>query len=122
MLVQLSGVPGSGKSTLARSVAVASDIVVLDTDVLKSSIIGSGVPVEAAGPKARAAAGEGNGELSESERAEKLRRCGAFAGATKYDATWRATVIHECRYGRTRLPDLRAGTGGSKQDDSRGHI
>ncbi|MFC7362335.1 AAA family ATPase [Nocardioides astragali] len=55
MLVQLSGVPGSGKSTLARSVAGATGIVVLDTDVLKSSIVGSGVPVAAAGPVTYAA-------------------------------------------------------------------
>lgn len=41
VLVQLSGVPGSGKSTLARSVAGATGFVVMDTDVLKSSIIDS---------------------------------------------------------------------------------
>ena len=50
MLVQLSGVPGSGKSRLARSIAEATGFVVVDTDVLKSSIVGSGVPVAAAGP------------------------------------------------------------------------
>jgi len=49
-------VPGSGKSTLARSVAAATGFVVLDTDVLKSSIVGSGVSVEAAGPVTYAAA------------------------------------------------------------------
>jgi predicted kinase len=42
-------VPGSGKSTLARSVAGATDFVVVDTDVLKSSIIDSGVSTAAAG-------------------------------------------------------------------------
>lgn len=50
MLVQLSGVPGAGKSTLARSVANATRFVVVDTDVLKSSLIASGVSVAAAGP------------------------------------------------------------------------
>lgn len=49
MLVQLSGVPGVGKSRLARSIAAASNLVVLDTDVLKSSLIHSHVPVAQAG-------------------------------------------------------------------------
>ena len=49
MLVQLSGVPGAGKSRLARAIAGASDVVVLNTDVLKSSIIHSRVPSAAAG-------------------------------------------------------------------------
>ncbi|CUR61697.1 hypothetical protein NOCA1280001 [metagenome] len=56
VLVQLSGVPGSGKSTLARSVAGANGFVVVDTDVLKSSIIDSGVPITAAGRVTYAAA------------------------------------------------------------------
>ena len=56
MLVQLSGVPGSGKSTLARSVAEATGFVVVDTDVLKSSIIDSGVSIAAAGRVTYAAA------------------------------------------------------------------
>jgi predicted kinase len=56
VLVQLSGVPGSGKSTLARSVAVATGLVVVDTDVLKSSIIESGVSIAAAGRATYAAA------------------------------------------------------------------
>jgi predicted kinase len=56
VLVQLSGVPGSGKSTLARAVAGATGSVVLDTDVLKSSIVQSGVPVADAGPVTYAAA------------------------------------------------------------------
>ena len=56
MLVQLSGVPGSGKSALARSMAAATGLVVIDTDVLKSSLIGSGVSVTAAGAVTYAAA------------------------------------------------------------------
>lgn len=56
MLVQFSGVPGSGKSTLARSVAGAIGFVVVDTDVLKSSIIDSGVSIAAAGRVTYAAA------------------------------------------------------------------
>ncbi len=52
MLVQLSGVPGAGKSTLARAVAEPTGLVVVDTDVVKSSIIASGVSVAHAGPTA----------------------------------------------------------------------
>lgn len=56
MLVQLSGVPGSGKSTLARSVARETGLVVVDIDVLKSSVIDSGVAVADAGRITYAAA------------------------------------------------------------------
>ena len=56
MLVQLSGVPGSGKSTLAYRIAQATDFVVVNTDVLKSALIGSGVPVSDAGAATYAAA------------------------------------------------------------------
>lgn len=49
MLVQLSGVPGSGKSTLAYEIARTTDFVVVNTDVLKSSILGRKVPVSEAG-------------------------------------------------------------------------
>jgi predicted kinase len=49
VLVQLSGVPGTGKSTLARAIAEATGFLVVDTDILKSSLITSGVPVAAAG-------------------------------------------------------------------------
>ena len=56
MLVQLSGVPGAGKSRLARSIVGTSTFVVLDTDVLKSSIIHSDVPIAAAGAVTYAAA------------------------------------------------------------------
>ncbi len=56
MLVQLSGVPGAGKSTLARGLADATGSVVVDTDVLKSAIIASGVSVAAAGPATYATA------------------------------------------------------------------
>jgi predicted kinase len=56
VLVQLSGVPGSGKSTLARSVAGATGFVVVDTDVLKSSVLDSGVSIADAGRVTYAAA------------------------------------------------------------------
>ena len=56
MLLQLSGVPGSGKSTLARSVAGATGFVVMDTDVLKTSVIDSGVSIADAGRVTYAAA------------------------------------------------------------------
>ena len=56
MLVQLSGVPGSGKSTLARGIAAATGAVVVDTDVLKSALVDSGIAVADAGRPAYAAA------------------------------------------------------------------
>ena len=56
VLVQLSGLPGSGKSTLAYEIANAADFVVVNTDVLKSSLIGSGVDVSDAGAATYAAA------------------------------------------------------------------
>ncbi len=55
MLVQLSGVPGSGKSTLARGLAAELGVVVLDTDVLKSALLGRDVPMATAGPATYAA-------------------------------------------------------------------
>jgi predicted kinase len=50
LLLQLSGVPGTGKSTLARGLARSLDLVVLDTDVLKSALLSRDVPFAAAGP------------------------------------------------------------------------
>jgi predicted kinase len=49
VLVQLSGVPGSGKSTLARALAAELGLVVLDTDVVKSGLLASGVDLGTAG-------------------------------------------------------------------------
>ena len=49
MLLQLSGVPGTGKSTLARGLAAGLDLVVLDTDVVKSALLSTDVPFAVAG-------------------------------------------------------------------------
>jgi predicted kinase len=49
VLIQMSGVPGSGKSTLARAIAEGGSFVVIDTDVLKSALLSSGVPLSDAG-------------------------------------------------------------------------
>ncbi len=55
MLLQLSGVPGTGKSTLARSLAADLDLVVLDSDVVKSALMSTDVSFAAAGPATYAA-------------------------------------------------------------------
>ncbi len=55
MLLQLSGVPGTGKSTLARSLASSLDLVVLDTDVVKSALMARHAGLAAAGPATYAA-------------------------------------------------------------------
>src|SRR5690349_14113304 len=55
MLVQLSGLPGTGKSTLARGLARGPGLVVLDTDTVKSALMGTGFAFEAAGPATYAA-------------------------------------------------------------------
>jgi predicted kinase len=49
MLLQLSGVPGTGKSTLARGLAAGLDLVVLDTDVVKSALLSTDVSLRDAG-------------------------------------------------------------------------
>ena len=40
-LCQMSGIPGAGKSTLARRICKLTNAVLLDTDVIKSSIMNS---------------------------------------------------------------------------------
>ena len=49
MLLQLSGVPGTGKSTLARRLAAGLDLVVLDKDVVMSSLLADDEPLANAG-------------------------------------------------------------------------
>ena len=38
-LLQMSGVPGSGKSTLAKSISEYIDVVIINTDIVKSAIL-----------------------------------------------------------------------------------
>lgn len=45
-LLQMSGFPGSGKSTLAKEISKYIDVVVVDRDVIKSSMIESGVDLD----------------------------------------------------------------------------
>lgn len=47
--VQMSGFPGSGKSTLSRQIANRTEAVIIDHDVVKSSLLHSleGVPIDA---------------------------------------------------------------------------
>lgn len=42
-LLQMAGFPGSGKSTLAKEISKHIDAIVLDRDIIKSSMIESGV-------------------------------------------------------------------------------
>ncbi|HUQ40837.1 MAG TPA: AAA family ATPase [Acidimicrobiales bacterium] len=46
-LVQMAGRPGVGKSSIARGVAAAMNAVVLDNDVIKSTLLDSGVDWDA---------------------------------------------------------------------------
>jgi predicted kinase len=45
-LLQMAGFPGSGKSTLAKEISKHIDVVIIDRDVIKSSMIKSGVASE----------------------------------------------------------------------------
>jgi predicted kinase len=49
-LLQMAGPPGIGKSTVASRLCVATGAVRLDVDVVKSSLLGSRVPWDIAGP------------------------------------------------------------------------
>lgn len=51
-LLQLAGAPGSGKSTLATAVAAELDAVIVNSDVVKSTLLDAGVPWSQAGPAA----------------------------------------------------------------------
>ena len=42
-LLQMAGFPGAGKSTLAKEISKYIDVVIIDRDVIKSSMIESGV-------------------------------------------------------------------------------
>ncbi|RHH68066.1 MULTISPECIES: AAA family ATPase [Vagococcus] len=42
IFIQMSGVPGSGKSTLSKSISEYLDVVVVDHDVTKTSLMGMG--------------------------------------------------------------------------------
>lgn len=45
-LLQMAGFPGCGKSTLAKEISKHIDVVVIDRDVIKSSMIESGVDLD----------------------------------------------------------------------------
>jgi predicted kinase len=45
-LLQMAGFPGSGKSTLAKEISRHIDVVVIDRDIIKSSMMESGVGLD----------------------------------------------------------------------------
>lgn len=51
-VLQLAGPPGSGKSRLAREVAAARPAIIVNSDVVKSTLLDAGVPWKLAGPAA----------------------------------------------------------------------
>jgi dephospho-CoA kinase len=51
-LLQMAGYPGSGKSTLSKKIAKTTGAIVIDRDVIKSSLIVSDVPEELLAPAA----------------------------------------------------------------------
>lgn len=48
-LLQMSGAPGSGKSTLAIEISKNINVIILDHDIIKSSLIHSGIEFNLAG-------------------------------------------------------------------------
>ncbi len=52
MLVQLAGAPGSGKTRLARALATRTGAAVLNSDIVKSTLLDAGVLWSVAGPAA----------------------------------------------------------------------
>jgi predicted kinase len=55
LLVQMAGAPGSGKSALARALGRTLGIVVIDKDVIKSTLLDAEISWEAAGVAAQEA-------------------------------------------------------------------
>lgn len=51
-LLQLAGPPGSGKSRLAAAIASARAAIIVNSDVVKSTLLDAGVPWKMAGPAA----------------------------------------------------------------------
>lgn len=51
-LLQMAGYPGSGKSTLSKKIAKTTGAIVIDKDVIKSSLIVSDVPEKLLAPAA----------------------------------------------------------------------
>ena len=49
LFIQMSGTPGSGKSTVARGVGQAIDAVIIDHDVSKTALLGTGLEEQMAG-------------------------------------------------------------------------
>lgn len=68
-LVQMAGASGAGKSTLARAVARRTGAVVVDYDLVKTTVLDSGVPIGASGPLSYALLRSVAGSLLEQGRA-----------------------------------------------------
>lgn len=49
LLIQMSGVPGSGKSTVAHEIRRHTGAVILDNDVIRSTVLDNGIELDTAG-------------------------------------------------------------------------